>query len=281
MRRNPAGWVLGSLFGLILIGTAGGLRAGEPPSDKMLEKRGLKRAGPLFVLEAEATVHDKAQEVRDLSRQWKHAVAQQRSTLSEKEYQDTIKELNNELNQLKAQSNAATQTMNRLPKMRTRRGTYYANNEVTEEAQELNYYKNLLQMQISQETAYLNRLRSQPFDPKARIKADAEVRTREEALHQAVIELRTLVDEVRAKYAEVEKDSQVKKWLETPEGPARVKPKLGPSRAFLQEVKMLEQLERDSSPDEPGTAAHKTSRKGHRPTRAKRPASSDNAASPF
>lgn len=280
MRRHPTGWVPGALFGFALIAVGVALAADEPPSDRMLEKHGLKRAGSVLILATETAVRDKAQEVRDLARDWRHAVALQRSTLSESEYQATIKELNAELNQLKAQSNAAQQNLNRLPKMRSRRGTYFANNYVTEEYQELNYYKNQLQMEIQQRTASLKQLRSQPFDPKARIKADAEAQSKQEALHQGLVDLRKLVDEARAKYEAIEKDPQVKKWLQIPEGPARIKPKLGPSRAFLQDVKLLEQLERQTSPEEPGDASHKSTRKG-RHTRTRRYINTDPESSPF
>ena len=67
--RIRQGRVLGSLVGLVFIGAGIGLRAGEPPSDKELAKHGLKRSGPLLVLEAESDVHAKAEEVRRLSRQ--------------------------------------------------------------------------------------------------------------------------------------------------------------------------------------------------------------------
>jgi hypothetical protein len=274
MRPDPAGWVLRSLIGFVFIGLGGGLHADEPPSDKMLEHHGLKRSGPLFVLEAEAPAHAKAEEVRDLSRQWSHAVAQQRATVSEKEYQDTIKELTNELNQLRAESNVVAQNLNRIPK---RRGYPV----YVQEFQELTVYRNQLQMEISQRTNFLNQLKSKPFDPKERARADAEVRTRQEAMHQGALELRKLVDEIHAKYAAVGADPQVKKWLDTPEGHAGVKPKLGPSRVFLQDEKLLERVERDSAADEAFAPAQKAARKSRRTTKAKRPAVSGNAGSPF
>src|SRR5262249_38265260 len=160
----------------------GGLQADEPPSDKMLAHHGLKRSGPLFVLEAEVPVHAKAEEVRDLSRQWSHAVAQQRATVSEKDYKDTINDLTAELNQLKAQNTVVTQNLNRIPK---RRGYPV----YVQEFQELTVYRNQLQMEISQRTNFLNQLKSKPFDPKERARADAEVRTRQEAVHQGALEL--------------------------------------------------------------------------------------------
>lgn len=277
MRPLPTWRVLGFSLGLTLLGPWIGLRAGEPPSDADLAKHGLKRTGAVLVLEAESEVHAKAEEVRKLGRDWSHAVAQQRSTLSEKEYQDTIKELTSEINQFKAQSNAAQAAMNRIPK---RRG-YPVNNILAEEYQELSYFHNQLQMEINQRQAFVNQLKSKPFDPKDRIKADNEVRTRAEALHQGALDLRKLVDGIREKYAALEKDPKVKKWLNTPEGPAGVKPKLGPSRAFLLDEKMLERAERESSPDEPLAQPTKASRKGRRTSRAKHTAKSGDAASPF
>ena len=282
MRPVPAGWILGSTLGLLLMGAPGGPRADEPPAKKPAarpkrktqEDLGLKRVGSLLVLEAEEAVHDKAEEVRGLQQKLGHAVAQQRATLSEKEYQETIKELTAELNQIRAQSNATTQNMNRIPR---RRGYPV----YIEQYQELSYYRTQLQAEISQRTAFLNQIKSKPFDPKDRIRADADVRNRREAVHQGALELRKVVDEIHSKYAELEKDPQVKKWLDTPEGSAAVKPKLGPSRAFRLDEKMLERVERESGTDEPGAPSTKASRKRQRTTRAKHPAGAQGGDSPF
>jgi hypothetical protein len=277
MGPRTSGRIAGWVVGILVVGSAVGLRAGEGPSERMLASVGLKRVGEVFVLESESEVQAKAQEVRQLSHQLKDAVARQRTTLSEKDYQATIKQLNDEINQLKTQSNNASQMINRLPK---RRG-YPANNIVAEEQQELNYYKSVAQDEITQRTNFLNQLRSNPFDPKARIKADNDVRDRQEALHQGAQDLRKLVDATTEKYATVAKDPRVKKWLDTPEGPASVKPKLGPSRAFHLDVKMLEQIERASGSDEPTAPAGKATRKGRRAKAAKRATGTDNSTSPF
>jgi hypothetical protein len=278
MRPFPSCRSVGVLLGSILVTAGGAAGAGDGPSAKALARHGLTRSGTVLVLEDETKVHAKADDVRNLARQWGAAVAKRRATLSEKEYQDTIKQLTSELNQLRSEVNVVSQNINRLP--RGRRG-YPANNIVAEEQAELNYYRSQLQMEISQRTTFLNQLKSQPFDPKARIKADTEVREREEALHQGLLDLRTLVDGVHEKYQALAKDEQVKKWLGTPEGPAGVKPRLGPSRAFQLDEKLLERLEAQSSGDEPGAAAQpKAARKRHRST-TKRPARASEAASPF
>ncbi len=268
------GWAL-------LLGVGTGLRAGEKATDEALAKHGLRRAGVILVLQAESEVHAKAEEVRHLSAQLSSAVARQRATLSEKEYQDTIKELTAALNQLRAESNAVTQNMNRFPRYRTRRGTYFANNQVSEEYQGLASYRNQLQVEIQRRTAFLNQLKSQPYDRKDRLKADNEVRERLEALHQGASDLRKLVDGARAKYAALAKDPQVAKWLDTPEGHAGVKPKLGPSRAFLQDEKLLERAEREATADDPGAPLHSTSRKARRPVKARNSAGSGGVTNPF
>jgi hypothetical protein len=276
MGPRTSGRIVGWLVGCLVIGSGIGLRAGEGPSERMLASVGLKRVGEVFVLESESEVHAKAQEVRQLSHQVRDAIAKQRATVSEKEYQATIKELTDEINQYKAQTNAANQMINQLP--RGRRG--YANNYVAAEQQELSYYKNVYAAEIQQRTNRLDWLRKNPFDPKARIKADNDVRERQEALHQGAQDMRKLVEATSEKYATVAKDQRVKKWLDTPEGPASVKPKLGPSRAFLLDVKMLDQIERSSGMDEPTAPAGKATRKGRR-VKAKRATGTDDSGSPF
>ncbi len=169
--------------------------------------------------------------------------------------------------------------MNRIPK---RRG-YPVNNILAEEYQELAYYRNSLQMEINLRQAFVNQLKSKPFDPKDRVKADNEVRTRNEALHQGRrISASSWTASTRSTRRS-EKDPQVKKWLNTPEGSAGVKPKLGPSRAFLLDEKMLERVERETSPDEPFSTSQpaKASRKGRHGTKVKHAAKSKNTESPF
>jgi uncharacterized phage infection (PIP) family protein YhgE len=275
MRPHPTIQALGFVLGLTFMGAGGDLRADEGPSDAALAKHALKRVGTVLALEAESEVHTKAEEVRHLSRQLSNATALRRSTLSEKEYQDTIKELNAELNQFRNQSNNATQAMNRIPK----RNGYPINSIVAQEYRQLNYFRNQVQMEINQRQAFLNQLKSKPFDPKDRVKLDNEVRTRTEELHQGAQDLRKLVDAAHDKYTELEKDPQVKKWLDTPEGHAGVKPKLGPSRAFLADEKMLDRIEKAA--DEPAAAAPKATRKTRRGTRTKQAAKSADTASPF
>ena len=84
----------------------------------------------------------------------------------------------------------------------------------------------------NQDSALLNQLKSQPSDPKAKDKIDAEVRDQREAYHQALLDLRKLVDSATEKYAELAKNDDVKKALAALGKGMREKPKLGPSHDF-------------------------------------------------
>ena len=198
-----------------------------------------------MVLETELDVKNKVNEARRLSRQLNYKVMQQRSTLSAQDYQQTIRNLTQQTNQLRSQINLATQQMSRLPRYRGMIATTMAQ----EQFAELNMYRNQLQMELVQETAWLNQLKSQPFDPKSKEKIDAEVRDERETYHQAILDLRKLVDSASEKYSELEKNDDVKKAAAVLGKGKREKPKLGPSHDFVNNVKLLEKLERSDSGD--------------------------------
>ncbi len=98
-----------------------------------------------------------------------------------------------------------------------------------EEYQELIYYRNQLQIEISQRTTFLNQLKGQPVRPEGPHPADTDVRTRARSSTRASRTSASSSTEIHEKYTAVGEEPQVKKWLETPEGYAGVKPKLGPS----------------------------------------------------
>jgi hypothetical protein len=190
-------------------------------------------------------------------------VMMQRGTMSEKEYQNTIKELNAETNQFKSQLNTTNQMIKRIPKYRGR----FMNNIVAQQYYELTMYKTQLQWEINQRTAFLNQLKRQPFDPKARLKRDYEVRDKREALHQAVLDLRQAVDATKEKYEEVTKDPAFKKARTALERKSGTRLKPGPSRQFQLDVKLLERAEAQESS---GDSMAKGVRKTHGTTKRKR-----------
>ncbi len=232
-------------------------RADEGPRNPVLKKNGMKVLGSLWVLEAESDFKNKLSDARRQSRQLNHAVMLQQGTLSPKDYQDTVKGVNNQINQMRQQINALNQQMSRLPR---RRGMLM-NNYVQEQYNEWLIYRNQLQMEINQESAWLNQLKAQQSDPKSKEKIDAEVNDRRQAYHQALQDLRTLVDSTNEKYSELKDSDEVKKALVVAGKGARDKPRLGPSHDYLNNVKLFEKLERAESGEDPKAAKAKSTRR--------------------
>jgi hypothetical protein len=231
--------------------------AAEDTRNAVFKKNGLKVVGTVAVLETESEVKNKLTEARRLSKQLNYSLMQQQGTMSAEDIQKSIKGLGAEINQMKAQINALAQEMNRLP--RGRRG--FVNNLVAEQHAELSFYKQQLQAEVNQETAWLNQLRSQKFDPKSKEKIDAEVRDRRETYHQALLDLRQHVDSATEKYASLAKDEDVKKALGAVSKARGTKLKLGPSRDFSNNVKVVEKLEKAESGAEPDEAVAKPARR--------------------
>jgi len=234
--------------------------AAEGPENAVLKKNGLKVVGTLAVLEAESEVKNRLTELRRLHKQLSYSLMQQKGTMSPEEYQRTIQRLGDEINQMRAQINLAGQQLNSLPRFRGRLSTTMAQAQFDE----LSAYRYQLQMEVNQETAWLNELKSQKIDPKSKEKIDAELRDRREAYHQAIVDLRKLVDSATEKYPELAKDEDVKKALVAAGKATRNKLNLGPSHDFLNNVKLLERFEKaESSADTDGSQAKPARRSRH------------------
>jgi hypothetical protein len=242
--------------------------AAEEPENAVLRKHGLKAAGLHIVLQAETDVKNKLNELRKLSRKLNYSIMQQKGTLSAKDHQQMIDGLTNEIAQLRSQLTMATQQINQIPRFRGR----ITDNFAQAAYNELVLYRNQLQMAISQEMAWLNQLRSQAFDSKSKDRIDAEVRDHREAYHQALLELRQLVDSTNEKYEALAKDDEIKTAAVAVGKGKREKPKLGASREFLNNVKVLEKLERAESAGETDEQDAKPARRSQSPGRARRSA---------
>jgi hypothetical protein len=219
-----------------------------PAVESPLESLGLKQVGSLFLVTTETEVHAKVTEIKTVRKKLASAEARQRAYGNAQDYQQTIKGIGNQISQLRTEMQNVSQQMNRLP--RGRRGGY-ANSVVTEEHNELQMYRNQLQEQVNETTAYLNQLKSHPFDPKTKTRLDAEALESHQTYNEAVVELRGLIDKAQQSYLKLAADETVKKTLYTLGRSAKIAPKLGPSHEFSAAVKMLEKLERETSRSEP------------------------------
>ena len=248
-------------------------RAGDGAANDILKKNGLHIAGTLAVVDEEPQIKTNLAEARRLSKQLSYSLMQQKGTLSPGEMQQTVKNITTEINQLRTEINAAGQQMNAVPKWRGR----FVSNDAAMIYAQLNAYRSQLQMEINQDSYFLNQLKSQTADPKAREKIDSEVRDRRDAYHQALIDLRKLVDSATDKYDELPKNDEVKKALSTLGKGQRIKPKLGPSHDFHNNVKLLERLEKAESGGETEAAEAKPARRSRSGTRTKNASKSTDA----
>jgi hypothetical protein len=233
--------------------------AAEGPGNEILKKHGLKIAGSLALADEEGEIKTKVAEARRLSKQLSYSLLEQKGTMSPQEQQQTVKSINEQINQLRSEMNAANQQMNSIPKYR---GRFMSTDASVYHAQ-LSSYRNQLQMEINQDSLFLNQMKSQPADPKAKEKIDSEVRDRRDAFHQVILDIRKLVDAALGKYEEAAKNEEVKKALVLLGKGLREKPKLGPSHDFLANVKLLERLEKADSngeTEEPHSGSSRHSR---------------------
>jgi hypothetical protein len=206
------------------------------------------------------------------------AVVQQRALGSVKDRQAMLKDLNGQIGQLRSELSAVNQQMRQVPRARAGRySNYFFNSMAAEQYAELAAYRDQLQWEVNQRTTALDQLKSQSVDPKARQEIDETVRDRSEALHRALVDLRRLVDTTREKYEGLAKDPELQTARAALEHTTKTPFKLGPSREFLANVKLLERLEQQEAGGGVDDAASTPARKPRRAPagkRARKPAAS-------
>jgi hypothetical protein len=265
MAKSCFGWATAILTVALLCLARPPVHAADGQGNVVLKKHGLKIVGSLAVVAEEADIKTKLSEARRLSKQLSYSLMQQQATMSPKEQQQNIKTVSDQITQLKSEMNAANQQLNSIPRYRGR----FMSNDASQLYAQLVGYRTQLQMEINQDSLFLNQLKSQPADPKAKEKIDSAVLDQRDAYHQALLDLRKLVDSAHEKYEVLTKDDQVKKTLDDLGHGLREKPKLGPSHDFLNNVKLLEKLETAESGGEADASHSKTSKRIRHGTRSK------------
>jgi hypothetical protein len=246
-------------------------RAADDPSEQVLKKNQLRMVGSLAIADTEAPIKSKLTEARRTAQRLRSLQIQQSSTMSAEERQKAIGSLNDQIGQLRNELNAVTQQMNQIPRMRGRMVNNYAQAQFTE----LQAYRASIQVELSQEAAVLSQLKSPSADPKAKEKLDADIRDKTEAYHQALLDLRKLVDETSQKYSELGQNEEVSKALQTLSKGRKDKLKLGPSHDFTANVRLLEKLEKAAAQGDTEETATKSTRRSKRASKAKRAAGSE------
>jgi hypothetical protein len=259
---KPTGKHAGCLVMVTLLLSPAAGQAAESPGEKLLAKQSLKRVGSLYVLDAETDVKKKLEEVRRLSKEWTSARVQQAAVGTTKDHQQLVQDLNSQITQIRSEIAAVNQQMARMPRWRGRLWSPYGQ----EQNAELTAYRNQLNLALNQQNAFLNQVRNRPPDPKLQQKLASDVEAIHDKYVQEARDLRALVQSTKEKYASLAKSDEIKKSLDSIEGGARAKPKLGPSHEFLAIAKLMDRLEKDLG-EPPADISPKTARKPKRTSR--------------
>ena len=231
-------------------------RADHAAQEAALKKHGLEKAGDYYLIAADAQARTQVEDARKASRTWRMAEMKKASTASVQDFQNYMKQLTDQVTLYRNEINAANAQINSAGRG-ARRG--YTNNMVAEARAEMTVYRNQLQYEMNQLNQTITQLKQNPVKPEDKARAESEARDLRDAFEKAVKDARESVDSVTKKYEELASNPEVKQVLEQLGVGSKSKPKLGPSRLFVTQVKNLEKLEReiDGPTAAPTTTKHK------------------------
>lgn len=205
-------------LGLVVLCQPASVRADDAPApESVLKEKGLKRSGALYVLPAEAKVSTRLNEARALYREIGFAVQRKeqiaRGVAAGRAEMRQMEQSRVFLNQQLAQATTAEE-----------------NNRLVGMINALNGQLKLMQG-------------DEGDDGERGQVSGAKLASRREEFVQAVLDLRQLVDQTNAGYAELAKDDEVKTALAALNKKGKTKFTLGPSRAFLTANTLLKKVE--------------------------------------
>ena len=214
-------------------------QAAEMPGEDGLTKLGLKRVGSVYVLTAESDVQRKLSQARSMSKQLDH-LKQQTAAVDPKVHHEMIQDLNDRLEDLSVEIKATNRQLSSMPR---NRWGYPLDNRIGAQIEELTTYRAQLEHEFDQKNRFRNTLRNRPPNPQLRKKIDDELKVRRDRYSETIHELKQLVDSTSKQYDELAKNPEVTKAIANLGRSMRPKPKLGPTRYFVANRKLVEQLE--------------------------------------
>jgi clan AA aspartic protease (TIGR02281 family) len=219
MVRSRALWI--ATFGAVAVACAAKAgNAQQPNPEAALKSHGLKRSGSTVVLAAEADTQKKVNEAQRLFRQLSSALAQQQQFEQDVDGQRTMVQ---GLREERILRNQQLRTINPQDVIQ--------HNQLVARINELND-----QLQLVEGKAADSRFKQD---------IDKEVARRREGFLQTILDLRQLVDKTSAEYAEIAQDDTIKQALAALASKSKSSAlKLGPSREFQANVKLLEKAEK-------------------------------------
>ena len=247
------------LLVLILASNGSPARGGDSAAESILKQKGLTKTGHTFIIEDEKPVLAKMKEIRVVFAGYvsvaeKQAAAEQVAMQSAQLEEHRV-ELQSNLDDLNQQIAIQGTGMSNSSYGRGRynvRQTAANNPVLAEKAQMTAALAEIGQTQ--------KMLKSQMPQPKDKAALDADVKKKQDAFKSALSDLRTQVDEVTRKYADLGADETVKKSIDDLMKASKAKVNLGPSDAFLAGVKELDQAERQFLGKRTPAASKKTAK---------------------
>ncbi len=235
--RNQILWFTAASLFLGLGGTVV-LHAQEPEPGEVLKGQGLKRSSATWILLGEAVILKDARRAQGIGTRLR--IGQQQQQALEMGIQNPkvlIENYRQQIDWLDQRIIAYDQELANLgPSGGNQAATVYHNMVVQERNNVVTEQRRL--------SALINNLadqRGQFQDMKKQFNAEvAQVR---ESYMQALTDLRKSVDEIVAKYAEVEGKEEVQKALKDLSASSKIKQKLGPSKELSNAIKWLGRLE--------------------------------------
>jgi aspartyl protease family protein len=216
IRSRPPGTVSSWIAVTVVVACAA--EAQEPSPDNVLKSHGLKRSGSTYILASETDVRTKITEAQRLFRQLGAALRQQREFEREA---DDAKVMIRGLMEERILRNQQLRSINPQDVV--------GHNQLVARINELNDQLRLLDARVT--------------DPTFKQDIDKQAALRREAFLQAILDLRRIVDKTNAQYAEITRDGTIAKALAALPAKSKASFKLGPSREFLANVKLLDKAE--------------------------------------
>ena len=189
----------------------------DPADDAALQAKGLKKSGGMYVLPVEADVARAAESVKGLQKALISAAVRQRGI----EFQDVAN---------KGMVAELSQQRMMLRQQRGMAGTVQERNQMVDLSNEMGDRVTLLMQEIEN---------TQPLKKEAA----AVVAERREAFTQKLVDLGTLVEDAEKEYATLGDDAEVKAAIGRIGKDPKAAVKLGPSKAFLANVKALKKAQ--------------------------------------
>ncbi|WP_435015413.1 retropepsin-like aspartic protease family protein [Tundrisphaera sp. TA3] len=200
----------------VAFGLLAGWAVAEDTTDLALREKGLRKSGSAYILPGEAEAQKKLNEAKSAYKQMTAALSRQFG------YDQELRDSKQSIREMTQQRIQLTRQISQMQ-------------DSPQKNQYILMYNNLGDQ--------LNLLNQQQHDEGAKREIDGEAATRREAYVQQILDLRTFVDAVTAEYATLAEDPAVKGALDQINAKSKAKATLGPSRAFLANVALLEKAE--------------------------------------